>query len=269
MPEKPLINWTGKNQSYLLGVIHGNGHVNYRAIQISVGYQDKEYMEYLCSIIKQIGYTPRVYNQKTAYRIDIHNTKLAQEIIKFKHDGLWAIPENVDYESYASGVYDTDGWVAVPKRGGAKFVAIALKKSGNLEIIKNIFNKWGMKNIKINTWEITFNGKPYLVEGIKLSSAFNIKIFFTNTLLKNSRKKTRLDSIILLIAEWEARVPLWEKVANFIKDKPRDATEIKGYFHINKKQYDSLMGNIKKHYKVEIITSMLALNKYKICRKGS
>lgn len=261
------MNWNDKSWSYLLGVIHGDGYVGNRSIQISVGYKDKEYKDFLCNMITKVGYNPKVVNQKSAYRIDINSTKLTKEIAPYKSKSLWNIPGELDFGEYISGVFDTDGCVSLPKKSGGKFVVITLKQSGNLNIVADIFKSWGMQNIKVNNRNSKFNGLVYPIEEIKLSSAHNIKLFYQNTSLKHLKKKNRLEDMVKMILDRENKISLWESIAKYIETEQKNANEIMQKFSITKYQYDSAMQNIKKHYEIEITVPEPVLNKYKIKRK--
>lgn len=261
------MDWDNKNWSYLLGVIQGDGCINKRSISITVGAKEKEYLEYLSELIQDVGYNPKVNSYRGCYRIDINSTDLTKKICCYKTQSIWSIPNNLDLGSYVAGVFDTDGCVSMPTKSGGKFIIITLKRSGNLKIIKNIFDAWGMENVKVNERMSKFGGKPYPIEEIKISSAHNIKIFNNNVHLKHEKKKERLAKMINLITERENEVPLWEKVAKFMEQNPKNSYEIMNEFNITKDQFDSAIQNIKKHFEVKTIPPEPALNKYKIIRR--
>lgn len=256
-----MVDFSKSLWSYLLGVIHGDGHLSNRSIQISVGYKDQEYADILIDIFKSLGYLPKVVRARSALRIDINNKALTDVFRQYKNDGKWRLPIELDFEYYISGVFDTDGCVANPSN---KFISIILKRSGNLYIIKDILTKKGIRDINVKERITRFNGKPYEIEDIKITGMDRILEMNNILHLRHPKKVQRLKEMVAIILEIQSRVPLWKQVSEYLKKEPKTWKDVANEFGLTKKQFDSVIQNIKKECELEVIPPPEPLSSYQV-----
>jgi len=254
------INFSAPLWSYLLGVIHGDGHVAPRSICVCVGYKDADYADVIFSMFKRLKLNPHVYRKRSALSIEVHSKILADEFRKWKHNGLWTIPSTISIRDYIAGVFDTDGCVSKPK---LKHVSICLKRSGNLNKVLCLLEMMNLKGLKVSNSVSTYNGKPYLVEGIKIGSMERIILFESQVVLRNPRKAARMLAMISHIKQRKSIVPRWRQVASFCRT-PKTWKQISHQFHLKKKQVDSVIQVIKSRVKMEVIPPPEALSKYRV-----
>lgn len=255
------INWKNEDWAYLLGVIQGDGSVNKRSISIFVGYQDAEYATKIIEIWQKLGFTPKIYNPKNVIRIDVNNLELTSQLKNYKCNGIWTLPENLNFSHWLAGIFDTDGYVTLVTQ--KRLVGITLKRSGNLQLVAAALAALGVPDVKVNNSTSKFQGKEYLIEILHLSSFSRILAFNSVVQLRHPRKITRLKDTIFYIDKVQSKIPLWRQVAEFCKEA-RTWKDIAQQFNLTKDQVDSVMGNIKALMEVEIIRSPKMLTRYHV-----
>lgn len=256
-----MIDFLSPDWAYLLGVIHGDGSVSKRSICVSVGYKDQVYADKLMTLFKSIGYDPKIYRARTALRIDVHDKILTDYFRKYKSGGKWSMPDKIDFNNYLSGVFDTDGCVGTITN---KLLYIGLKRSGNLTIIKNILTSLNVRDIKVNERLATFKGKKYEVEDIKITGMDRILIMDEILQLRHPKKSKRLVEMVADIKRIQSIKPLWQKVADYLKDEPRTWKSVAKEFNLSKREFDSVIHNIKRQCTVEITPPPEPLSRYQV-----
>lgn len=257
------IDWSNKDWSYLLGVVHGDGNVSTRSIRVSVSYKDKEYANTITELWDKLGYDPKVYRPRTALAIDVHNSILTNELRKYKFNGKWALPAGLDKNHWMAGIIDTDGTVTIASKKCA--VIITLKRSGNLEHVRDALGEIGICGVNIHNRISKFRGKEYEVEEMRLTSFDKILQFNKYVPLRHPRKLLRLKNIIQHIEDAKARIPLWEQVGIWLQDnEPQTWEEIANKFNLTKDQFDSVIQNLKRHASIQVLPPPKSLSRYKM-----
>lgn len=258
------VDFSDPRWSYLLGVVHGDGHVARRSVQIAVGYKDQDYADHLHSELRELGYLPKIYRPRNALRLDVHCSQLAATLRHTKSNGIWTIPQDVRIGDYLSGVIDTDGHIT---KHPARRIVITLKRSGNLEHLRSRLALEGLRSNGVRETTSTFKGKPYEIETILWTSMEHLQWIGERCSLKHPRKAARLSEILREIQQIKAAVPLWKRVAHYLTEAPRDIEEIMTAFDLTKKQVDSVMCLIKRECDVAIIPPPRTLTKYQVRSK--
>lgn len=253
------IDWSNPDWAYLLGVVHGDGCVAPRSIDIAVGYKDAEYADSLIALWRRLGYEPKVYRPRSALKLSFHSAALARVFRQFKSKGIWSLPEHLSLGHWLAGVFDTDGCVSLASKKCA--VVITLKRSGNLQLVADALEQIGTARPTVHNRVSKFNGKDYKVEELRLTSFANILAFSKEVYLRHPRKKQRLLETISYIDAVQSVVPLWKQIAEYCKE-PRTWKEIATQFSITKDQVDSALQRIKAEREVEIIPPPEALTRY-------
>jgi hypothetical protein len=256
-----MVDFSCPNWSYLLGVIHGDGHIAKRSISISVSYKEPGYAELLCELWRTLGFEPKTYRPRSALRVDVHDAALAKVLLQTKCSGRWAIPLEVDIGHYFAGVIDTDGHATKPPK---RAVVITLKQSGNLLKLCARLESAGLRCLPVRERVSNFNGLPYDIEEASWTAMDQIEWIGRNVPLRHPRKRARLQEMQSEIAVVRSRIPLWRQVAEWLTKEPRDVDEIMVHFKLTKRQVDSVMDNIKAHRDVEVIPPPRILTKYKV-----
>jgi hypothetical protein len=259
-------DYSDPDLAYLLGVIHGDGHVATRSISISVSYKEPEYAAQLIGLLEAQGFSPKTYRPRSALRIDVHNSVLTESLRRTKARGLWTIPADISISDYLAGVIDTDGHVT---KAPARAIVITLKRSGNLGRLSERLLHSGLRMPEVKDRQTSFDGKPYLIEELKWSAMDQMEWMVANVRLRHPRKAWRLAAIGAEIAAIRARVPLWRLVAEWLSQEPRDIDQIMERWNLTKRQADSALDNIKSHMVVEVIPPPRALTKYLVRRTGA
>lgn len=255
------IKWIEPDWSYLLGVVHGDGSVAPRSIDISVGYKDAEYADVLLSLWRSLGFNPKVYRPRSALKVSVHSKSLRDAFAPYKNKGKWSLPRRVATHHYLAGVFDTDGCVSAAKH---KHISIGLKRSGNLEIVAKLLAAAGVRPACVKHATSTFNGMDYEVEVLKLSGMDRIVSFSDTVRLRHPRKAQRLREMRAHVDELLAHVPLWRRVAEWLQEEPRTCEEISKHFGITWDQVQSALQRIKSKATVKIIPPPRNLTRYRV-----
>jgi hypothetical protein len=256
-----VIDWSNADWSYMLGVVHGDGHVAKRSIEIAVGYKDTDYAEVLTSLWEDLGFSPKVYRPRSALKIAVHSIAVAAEFRVFKSGGLWSWPDVLDARQYLAGVFDTDGSVSIPAH---KAISIGLKRSGNLLGIAPLLAGIGVREVRVTEGETTFKGAKYAIETIKLSGMDRIVAFTDAITLRNPRKRERLSAMRAHVDALLSKVPLWQQVALWLQEESRTGEEIAEHFHLSVAQANSALQYIRRHMILEAIPPPRSLMKYRV-----
>jgi len=258
-----IINWDNKDWSYLLGVIHGDGHVSVRSVCIAVGYKEKEYAELIADLWRGLGYLPKTYRKRGSISVEVHNSELTNEIRKYKSNGKWSLPVGIDKTEWIAGVVDTDGCVSIASKKCA--VIITLKRSGNLIYFRDTLIGFGISEAKVHNRVSKYNGEAYEVEEIRLTSFDNILKFNEHISLRILHKRERLKDIIEYINIARGKIPMWKQFGEWLlNNDPKTWEEIAEQFNLSKDQVDSLMENLKRKAIITIIPPPKMLTKYKM-----
>ena len=256
-----MIDYSSREWSYMLGVIHGDGHVAKRSVEIAVSYKEAAYADTLVAMWKGLGFQPKVYRPRSALRINVHSAALADDLRETKLRGLWTIPQDVRVGDYFAGIIDTDGHATKPPQ---RQVVVTLKRSGNLHRLCDKLVGAGLRCNPVKERTSSYLGRPYEIEELRWSGGDQIKWIATNCPLRHPRKADRLLSMQEEVLAIKADVPLWRRVAEWIAGEARDYDEIRARFSLTKRQADSVMDNIKANCRVEIIPPPRVLTKYRV-----
>lgn len=260
----PMIrSYASADWSYFLGVVHGDGHVAKRSISISVSYREPEYLAELIGLVGRLGYEHKLYRPRTAYRLDIHNAALANQLRLTKSRGIWSIPDDIQIGSYLAGLIDTDGHLT---KSPQRQVVITLKRSGNLERLVQRLAGTGLRSNPVKNKTTNFKGTPYEIEEIRWAGSDQIEWFARNCTLLHPRKSRRLAAMMAEIEAIRSSKPLWQTVSDWLAEAPRDIEEIMLRFSLTKRQADSVLGNIKLNCEVVTIPPPRILTKYRVRR---
>ncbi len=178
------IDWTVPEWAYMLGVVHGDGHISKRSVSISVGYKDQDYAQILLLLWSQMGFSPKVYRPRSALKIEVHSKELRNVFHQFKFKQKWSWPECLHWPDYLAGVIDTDGCVTKNKS-----ITIGLKRTGNLPRLAQEISKLGVREIKSKDTEQVFGGKQYLTETITICGMDRMVSLCRDVNLRHPRKK--------------------------------------------------------------------------------
>jgi intein-encoded DNA endonuclease-like protein len=106
---------------YMVGVLHGDGHVSYHKSSgiLSMAVKDLSYAQFLVGIIKGLfGYEPRIRTRPDCSYVEVYTKGIVDIFSRFKRVGYWVVPEAIygfpgEWKaSYIRGLFDTDGHVA-------------------------------------------------------------------------------------------------------------------------------------------------------------
>jgi len=257
-----VIDWQDKDWSYLLGVIHGDGSIAPRSIDVSVGYGDRDYADLLMSLWESLGYSPKMYHPRSALKISVHSKVLRDEIVPFKQKGIWEWPEGLCESEYLSGVFDADGWASLS--GGSKRIGITLKRSGNLKRLASYLGHLGIPRVTVQEKVISYKGRPYETEGILICDSARISQFGDLMNLRNARKAAMFDAVYQHARNYLNRVPLWRKVGRWLAEGPRDWREIAQEFSLSRDQVDSVLQSLRQHADIQTTPQVIILTKYEV-----
>lgn len=252
------IDWTNPDWSYLLGVVHGDGTISARSVIVCVGYKDPDYANLIVELWHNLGFKPKIYRKRSAMSIEVHSRALRDQFALYKRPGLWTLPERFDAGQWVSGIFDTDGTVtSTPKCA----IIISLRRSGNLNLVRDALEGFGIGPVRVIEGVSKFNGRPYEIETVRLSSFKNISRFSEATELRYPKKVERLRVMLDYI---ESKTPLWKKVAQFLSESPKTWKEVAGEFGLTKDQFDSVIQNVKKECEVETIPPPEPLHRFHV-----
>jgi len=269
MKERPIIfnsemiDWENPDWAYLLGVVHGDGNIAKRSICISVGYKDQDYANTLVSLWESLNYSPKVYRQRSALRIDVHNKILRDKFAIYKEKGIWSWPKRLNKTEYLSGVFDADGFSS--RSGTSKQIGIILKRSGNLQRLAAYMRQLGVADVIAKDGATTYNGRPYKIESIRICDSARISKLCELLHLRNARKAAMLENVTQYARNYLNRVPRWRKVGKWLaKEGPRDWRQIADEFGLTKAQVDSALQRLREHANVDTIPPVIILTKYEM-----
>lgn len=256
----PIPDWKDPDWAYLLGVVHGDGHISKRSVSVSVSYKDQDYADVLISLFHRLGLSPKVYRPRSALRIDLHSVVIRNAFSKFKAHGKWSWPDDLRWGDYLAGVIDTDGCVTLNKS-----IIIILKRNGNLPRLAVEINKLGVRAVRARQTTATFNGAVYETETISITGMDRVEALCRGVCLRHPRKTKRLVDMLAQIKVIRERVPLWKEVGLWIqREGPKTWTEIAQQFGLTKPQIDSLLGNLKLLATVETIPPPMPLSRFRV-----
>lgn len=256
------INFTNPDWAYLLGVIHGDGHISKRTIEISVGHNASFYADTLIALITELGFSSCLYDKKSCIRIDINSQKLANDFRKFKNNGIWSIPVNINKPHYLAGIIDTDGCVSnVFSKQKKMAVIISLKKSGNLLKVGELLTDIGFRDIHVNYRNAKYKNAEYPIETIALTGEDRMRLFYKKIQLRHKLKKDKMETII---QDYDANKSLSRIIAEQLKITPLSIPEIMTKYNLNKRQADSILQNLRNQYKIQTIPPIPSYTTYKI-----
>ena len=257
-----IINFSNPDWAYLLGVIHGDGHISKRTIQISVGHNAPFYADTLTALITELGLSPCLYNTKSCIRIDINSQKHTNDFRKLKNNGMWSIPIDINKSHYVAGVIDTDGCVSnVSSKQKKMAVIISLKKSGNLLKVGKLLADIGFRDIHVRYRNAKYKNTEYPVETIVLTGEDRMRLFYEKIQLRHKLKKDKMDAII---QNYDTNKSLSRIIAEQLKIAPLSIPEIMAKFNLNKKQADSVLQNLRNQYQIQTIPPVPSYTSYKI-----
>lgn len=184
--------------SYMLGVIHGDGHVSQRSVSITVDRKTPEYSEKLKSAWIELGYSPKSYLDSSGNsKIEVHSIALATELRKFKKVDRWMFPHMPsDCCQYLAGLIDTDGWVSKPESKHNR-INITQKSGDKLPNIRCVLDEIGFNHIDIITRNNNMiRGKPYPIDVIWWTNQDDVLLFAKTIPLKHEYKARRLEQCV-------------------------------------------------------------------------
>lgn len=262
MADRPTeVDFKDPRWSYLLGVVHGDGHVAPRSISIAVSYKEPGYVGVLTELFGDLGFSPKLYRARTTYKVEVHSRALAQQLALTKSAGVWTIPSDVCPAAYFAGVIDTDGHLTkAPQRQ----VVICVKRSGNLERLVLCLSRVGLRCNPVRPRIARYCGQPYEVEETRWSGADQIEWIAGRCVLRHQRKADRLSGMMTEILASRAQTPPWVQIAGWLSECPRDADEIGARFGLTKRQVDSALDQIRAKTDLEIIPPPRVLTKYRV-----
>jgi prephenate dehydratase len=122
----------------------------------------------------------------------------------------------------------------------------------------------GIPNVAVHNRSSSFKGKPYELEELRLTSFQNVMIFASRVTLLYPNKAKRLREQVEYIQTVQSHIPTWKQVALWLKEEPRTWEEVAERFNLTKKQFDSVMQNIKRVMEVEVIPPPKSLTRYRV-----
>jgi len=255
------VDWANSDWAYLLGVVHGDGHVSRRSIEISVGYSDIEYADALVGVCKRLGYEAKVYYLRSALRVDVHSSELATLFRSFKSHGKWHLPDGLNLNEWIAGVYDTDGSISVTDKKCA--ILLRLKRNGNVDLVAQSFEDIGMKKPKVRHYVGKYLGEDYQVESIGIANFEGMLEFANNIKLRHYRKAPLLNKITKYIDQSKSKIPKWKMVAAYCAE-PRTLKEIAEHFSMTNHQVESALQNVRKKMDLLTIPPQTTLTRYQV-----
>lgn len=184
-----------KAGSYLLGAIHGDGHVSQRSVSIAIDGKVSEYADSVQHSFYQLGIeTKRYITNRGLIQIAYHNKDFADMMRQFKRVDEWNFPLYPEYPlEYLAGLIDTDGYVSKPDSKLA--VNITQKAGDKLPKIRPILDAADFQHIKVvrrNSRKV--GNEPYYVDVVWWRSREDVYRLGCILNLRYPRKKTRLES---------------------------------------------------------------------------
>jgi hypothetical protein len=260
-----MIDWMQDDWSYMLGVVHGDGHISDRSVSVSVGYKDQGYADVLTELWKELGFQPKVYRPRSALRIDVHSKKLRDQFAVFKRKGIWSWPESLNVSEYLSGVFDTDGYSSIT--GGKKQIGVTLKRSGNLNHLISLLESVGINGLMVKNEISKFKGIDYETESIRITDSVRISRLASILELRNQRKAKMLDDVRCQADSYLNAVPLFREVGLWIeKEGSKSWEDISIHFGLTKKQCESVMQNLRQFAEIRVIPPPKIYTKYEVIR---
>jgi hypothetical protein len=215
-------DWASPDWSYLLGVIHGDGHIGTREVQIAVGYRDAEYAHILVALLRKMGFRPHIYRGHTCLTVTVCNVVLTRVMSRWKQHGRWRWPDGLDPLPYIAGVIDTDGCVS---KAPNNVIVVTLKRSGNLRRFAEILREAGVRDVHVSNLVSKWRGKPYPIEKLQLSGGDRILWASKHIPLRHPFKKKRLAILAASVEHWSQVVPTWVKLGRYLESHRATAKE--------------------------------------------
>lgn len=168
---------------YLLGLIHGDGHIRKYSVSITADTRVGGYCDAVAkTMYKVFKVKPKRYREKNYETIIVHRKAAADAYKDYKKAGRWFLPTLKYPEEYLSGVIDTDGSV----RPGGRGLLIHQKNKENLLLLVPIIKSLGVKKLSIKP--VPTKNMFYLA----IYGVGNISILAKSLHLRHSIKRKRL-----------------------------------------------------------------------------
>jgi hypothetical protein len=215
-------------------------------------------------MVKAILAGRSILNQSTAMRYnDYHENLMGQSrlVLSSRRHPRRSLPPSIDPGHYLGGVFDTDGCVSAPAH---KHVSIVLKRSGNLSLVADLIGRLGIRPVRVIDGASTYKGRPYEIETIKLSGMDRIVAFSDTVRLRHPRKVRRMREMREHVDGLLARVPLWRRVAEWLREEPRTCDEIAQHFEITPLQAEAALFQVKRKAAVEVFPPPRNLTRYRV-----
>lgn len=129
---------------YMIGVVHGDGHVarSGGSISIAVGLDDLAYADVLVDewrkAFSMIEPVVRENRSARAAYVNITSRVVHDLMSSFKRESLWTVPKLQFPVEYVAGVFDTDGHC-----GSDGIVSFMQKANGNMEKLAVVLSDVG------------------------------------------------------------------------------------------------------------------------------
>jgi hypothetical protein len=228
--------------SYILGIVHGDGHVSKRSVCVSVGYQDKEYARKVTSLFYAIGVAPSVYKKQGSLSIEIHNKQVADRYRELKGQS-WILPDYIKPLSYLSGLIDTDGWVSTPPKARCTVVQ---KDLGNLETVAKLLKRQTDLIFTLRHITRKIDGEPYEVESMKFDGFDKVYTLSESVCLLHPDKRSRLACLRDHISQKRKETPRWEEVGRLIFESPHTRSEISSILGVTSREAGSSLTYLRR-----------------------
>ena len=199
---------SGRNGCYLLGVVHGDGHVSERSVAIAVDGRLPEYAEILSSLWQELGFSAKTYTTKRGVlSVQVHSKELADTLRLFKTVDHWAFPGLPVYPcDYIAGLVDTDGHVGRGTSGDRRAISITQKSGDKLPRIRPILDAAGFQHVPIVTRaNHKVRGEPYPVDEIWWRSREDVIQFANSIPLRHPPKAERIKKCVELISHLQRK----------------------------------------------------------------
>lgn len=258
---------------YLIGVLQGDGNITFNknkngdkkpsGVCITVGYDAIDYRQRLLEIISLTFdmVKIKIYDGKTASHIMFFNTIIAQNLYKFKQNGIWSVPDLIYPNYYLAGLWDTDGYIGTNLNSKME---LSIKKSGNLEIVKNKFKELGFNWTKINYCKKTNAIGTFEYESIYLSCKEDCLLFYDTIPLQHPRKIKELEKrkeLLNNIIGRRRHLQMAEETIRFLQTNPlSDSGQIAN--HLNKPNRTHITKELLRYVKLGYIKRHKVNKKY-------
>lgn len=187
------LDFSNPDASYLLGAIQGDGSVVKRIckVTIAVGLSDKPYADELNRIFNSLGVKTKIVEREKYFDVYCVSKQLTDQLINFKSNSLWKLPENLHKADWIAGLVDTDGSI------GKSEITISQKDNGNLELANKVLLELGFKGHSLRKYQNHKIYKDFVISLLKINWLQDLKLFVDLIPLRHPRKKDWLLSRIV------------------------------------------------------------------------